>query len=327
MENKKSPGERLKDLLKKLIPLKRDTENFVSYIDDILKADTEFEYIVYESCINYLLRRLITTATFFKKKYTNDFYTSGRYTTELRRFLEKETRFDKTRVEEILTLLQECLEIKESYFSSHTKNRLLKNQKKCYICGTDLLKNNNVLQTVNFAEITGGKLDVIQKEQYFSINIKHITKIGMNNPSDGKKLTVSVPMDGELNTTTIYSPYSPEVEHIWPRAMGGTSDEENLALSCSECNGDKQDFIDASDFHYEEICLANCDETSDEFKMEFKRNYKLALWSKSNFKCEICDLKAEDLGQLEFIRKNPNDSWHFLNISVLCRSCARKLKK
>lgn len=123
IQYKKSPGGKLKDLLQKLIPFDNglERENFVSNIDDMLKSDAEFEYVVYDSCINYLVRRLITTAAYIKKKYLTDLYTSGRYIVELRSFLQNETRFDKTRIEEILVLLQECLDTKATHVSSRTK--------------------------------------------------------------------------------------------------------------------------------------------------------------------------------------------------------------
>lgn len=38
-----------------------------------------------------------------------------------------------------------------------------------------------------------------------------------------------------------------EIEHLWPRAKGGTNDEQNLWLSCPICNGHKSDKIEARD--------------------------------------------------------------------------------
>ena len=38
-----------------------------------------------------------------------------------------------------------------------------------------------------------------------------------------------------------------EVEHILPRAHGGESTEENLALSCRSCNLYKSDYVSAMD--------------------------------------------------------------------------------
>ncbi|HEX8399282.1 MAG TPA: HNH endonuclease signature motif containing protein [Pyrinomonadaceae bacterium] len=42
-------------------------------------------------------------------------------------------------------------------------------------------------------------------------------------------------------------PYKLEIEHILPKALGGTSDEENLWLACRECNSHKAKKIKAVD--------------------------------------------------------------------------------
>ena len=33
-------------------------------------------------------------------------------------------------------------------------------------------------------------------------------------------------------------------EHIWPESRGGTSDQENLAVSCQRCNNNKRDHVE-----------------------------------------------------------------------------------
>lgn len=43
-------------------------------------------------------------------------------------------------------------------------------------------------------------------------------------------------------------PYKLEIEHILPRASGGTSEEANLWLACRECNSHKAARIKAVDF-------------------------------------------------------------------------------
>ena len=181
-------------------------------------------------------------------------------------------------------------------------------------------------QQINFTDIQGGKVDVIQNGQYFSVNIQHITDVEIHNDISKSKLNLTFPLMVYLMLKQ-YILHTCQKWTSWSRAMGGSTIEENLLLACSECNQGKHDYIDASDFHYEEICLVNWDETSDEFINELKREYKLALWSKSSFVCEYCGSKAQDMGRLEFIKKNPNDSWHFLNISVVCPSCAHKLSR
>lgn len=42
-------------------------------------------------------------------------------------------------------------------------------------------------------------------------------------------------------------PYKLEIEHLFPKALGGTNDEENLWLACRECNGHKAKKIVAVD--------------------------------------------------------------------------------
>ena len=42
-------------------------------------------------------------------------------------------------------------------------------------------------------------------------------------------------------------PYKLEIEHLLPKALGGTSEEENLWLACRECNGHKAKKIKAVD--------------------------------------------------------------------------------
>jgi HNH endonuclease len=46
---------------------------------------------------------------------------------------------------------------------------------------------------------------------------------------------------------TTYAPGTFSVEHIFPRAKGGTDDEGNLALSCPGCNGTKYTATEAID--------------------------------------------------------------------------------
>jgi hypothetical protein len=111
--------------------------------------------------------------------------------------------------------------------------------------------------------------------------------------------------------------FAPEVEHIWPKTMGGISESENLKICCSKCNRSKQYYIDYSDFHYEEIALVS-DESESHFSTEMKRVYELALWSKSGFKCLTCQKPASYVGKLKFKRRNSDDSWHFLNIDSYC---------
>jgi 5-methylcytosine-specific restriction endonuclease McrA len=113
-----------------------------------------------------------------------------------------------------------------------------------------------------------------------------------------------------------------EIEHVWPKSMGGLERNFNLRISCHECNNVKLSYVDSSDFHYEHISLVN-DESMHTFANEFKRQYKIAVWAKSEFQCSLCRRTASEIGRLGFTKINPEDSWHFLNIDAICENCRK----
>lgn len=111
-----------------------------------------------------------------------------------------------------------------------------------------------------------------------------------------------------------------QIEHKFPKTMGGSNTASNLKVACEDCNNEKKNYIDSSDFHYEHICLST-HENDQNFKAEFKRSYKIALCAKSDYSCVICGQLTEFVGRLGFVRRNLNDSWHFLNIDAVCEEC------
>lgn len=257
-----SPGQELKLILERLYPINlNENTHFLSKLDNAFIAENSFVQVVYDSSINYMVRRLINTAEFLRRRYNPDTYPPGRYEVEIRRFLKEYTHIPKNEVERVFILLLECLKARNKKPNDTSRRRLLKkaeeNNLRCYICGCDL----------NF--------------------------------------TVK-----ELNE-------SAEVEHEWPRALGGSSDTPNLRISCLRCNKVKSDYIDSTDFHYEKISLIS--EISDEnFLKELKWDYRVALWLKSECKCVVCGRQALSEGQLKLARRELNDSWHFMNIEAYC---------
>ncbi len=256
------PGEQLKQVFRKLIPFDHEMRHsFVSRIDDMLMADNDFTLISYESSINYLVRRFITTVEFIKRRYDPTQYPSERYIVEIRRFIRDYTRIPSSEIEKVLTILLACLELRDKTPTQSTKNRIKKKSNRrggrCYICGTDMESEDD----------------------------SHIHRV--------------------------------EVEHKWPRTLGGLNDDSNLFASCRKCNERKQDYLDASDFHYEEISIVS-DQDDTDFSKDLKWEYRVALWAKNDFKCVVCNKPASLLGELQFSRKEPNDSWHFLNIDAYC---------
>ncbi|MEI6442701.1 MAG: HNH endonuclease [Nostocales cyanobacterium ELA583] len=260
-----NPGQQLRDLLKRIYPFtledlnSSDSEDnsFVSRIDDALIAEGNFSNLVYESSINYLLRRLINTAEYLRRKYESDIFPPEQFLFELRRFITENTHIESDKVEIILSLLKLCIDAKDKELKSPRKRRIFKNAQQndqlcCYICGKELEKREEV-----------------------------------------------------------------QVEHIWPKAMGGATEDFNLKLCCSYCNNAKKNYIDATDFHYEQICLVS-DKDDKYFSTELKREYKIAIWAKNNYSCSVCNKPALSVGKLNFGRLNQDDSWHFLNIEAYC---------
>lgn len=257
-----NPGKMLQVLLREIYPFDNSSsKSFVYKIDDALIAEGQFAKLVYESSINHLVRRLITSAEYLRRKYA--LYPDERYLVEIRKFLRDFTHIPFSQREKIFTLLVECLKERERDASQKLRDNIRKEAKTrgitCYLCGCEI--------------------------------------------------------DFERTNAPRFN--SPTLDHLWPRNMGGKSLESNLKIACKRCNELKADYIDASDFHYEEICLVT-DKQDASFNAEFKRKYKIAVSAKSEFKCVICGEPAERLGELQFARREPNDSWHFLNIDAYC---------
>lgn len=262
-EDNINPGQQLREFLKEIIPADVKDNSFISRVDYILQADGELIDLVYNSTINYVLRRLIVTGDFLKRKSEKKNKGNEEFIIDLRAFLKDDMNFSEKHIERLRVLIVECLNKRNADVADSTRHKKIKrarnNNKTCYICGSELVFDKSNENSYNFAQ----------------------------------------------------------VEHKWPKAMGGASDTFNLEIACRNCNSRKSDYIDASDYHYEKICLVS-DQDDPTFSNEMKREYELALWAKREFKCSICGKSAADAGKLKFARKNPNDSWHFLNIDIFC---------
>lgn len=106
-------------------------------------------------------------------------------------------------------------------------------------------------------------------------------------------------------------------DHLWPRSMGGHGEFSNLKAVCRSCNNKyKANYIDASDFHYEEMSFTCSD--YEEYIKERDRHYELAILAKTNYTCAVCEMPAHYVGELKIGRKEPKDSWHFHNLQGYC---------
>ncbi|NMC85960.1 MAG: HNH endonuclease [Anaerolineaceae bacterium] len=111
---------------------------------------------------------------------------------------------------------------------------------------------------------------------------------------------------------------SVEVEHLWPNSLGGQSVDSNLIACCRRCNQAKHDYLDADDFHYEEISF-NTEDFPEEHTLR-DREQKIALLARSAYKCSYrrCKATPSSSGEFTYFRRNPGDSWHYLNIDTFC---------
>ncbi|MBD1899181.1 HNH endonuclease [Trichocoleus sp. DQ-A3] len=263
-----NPGQALKLFLKELYPpSQRDQTCSIFKMDDALASDGRLFELAYESSINYLIRRLLTTTEYLSNKFNPAEYPSGRYIEEVRRFLKEYTHIPRNKTEKLLILLLDCLREKFKEPSATTKRNLIRRARdtgqRCYICGCSL--------------------DFEQENLYNSAII----------------------------------------EHVWPRSLGGASDNTNLRVSCKRCSEIKSNYIDVADFHYEEICLSS-DKNSVHFFNSLEWEYRIAILMKNSFSCVICGKEPAYEGELEFCRQETEDSWHFLNVDTYCSQHARE---
>jgi 5-methylcytosine-specific restriction endonuclease McrA len=257
-----NPGEQLRELLYETYPLDPNEKvSFIAKIDEAFLSDGELVLTMYVSSINYMTRRLITTAEYLKRKSSGS---SDIFVSMLRKYILEQTKIPSNKSEKFVSLLQLCVDARNRPLTQSTKEKIKRNAKnrgaRCYICGRDLIYSADI--------------------------------------DDGKGARA-------------------EVEHVWPHALGGSSDETNLLVACERCNRIKAHFIDANDFHYEEICLVT-DEGMESFSTDFHWFYRIAILAKTNYCCVICNQPAQYHGELRFNRRNLSDSWHFLNVDAYC---------
>lgn len=259
-----NPGEELASFLKQLYPSPPSKINvFLQKMDYDLMADGELVDLLYRSCINYAVRRLITTAEHFRRDYPPDQYGSSRYQIELRKHLRDYTRYRDRVIDKLVKLLVKCLRAMDQAPTAHQKRKIRRqaaqNSLSCYICGRELDYD------------------------------KH---------------------SREHNSAT--------VDHIWPRSIGGLSNDDNLRIACHDCNANlKKDYIDDSDYHYEEIALVSAS-YAEYREQEKSKQYEVAVFAKSQSECSVCGQPAHRVGDLYIDRKEPSDSWHFLNLAAYC---------
>jgi 5-methylcytosine-specific restriction endonuclease McrA len=137
-----NPGEELKEYLQSLHVF--TNEGFLGKIDVCLRSDedTSVARVFYDSCINYLVRRLMGVARYFFNIFTPKVYDEIRYKNEIRRYLKEKTRYNEGQRDKIALLLFRCIEAAQSELSDNDKRltrvKAQRQGRRCYICGVEL---------------------------------------------------------------------------------------------------------------------------------------------------------------------------------------------
>ena len=113
------------------------TNSFIDRIDHILREEGEYHNLIYLSTINFLLRKIIKSAHYYKKKA--ELVDDYDYIDQTRKYLGEILNFEEDEVEKILSLTIIIVAYYEKTPSSGVKNELIKNSKEdgtpCYMCG------------------------------------------------------------------------------------------------------------------------------------------------------------------------------------------------
>jgi 5-methylcytosine-specific restriction endonuclease McrA len=261
-----NPGQRLYKYLQSILPGSvavsgNTSEHFVSKSDRILNLSGSFIAMSYDSCVIHLLRRLITGATWVKRKCDRFEHGQAEFIRDLRNFVSTRYLLPSADVEFVCVLLFECVRASEAKVSSGFSRQMLRDvmakECRCYICGCVLTLTEN--------------------------DRAHA-----------------------------------EIEHVWPRSLGGSSSPENLRLACFDCNKKKKDYIDASDYHFERMCCTVIDRSDASFGRALYADFRLAVLAKTDYCCSVCGQGPLDVGSLKFVRRNRDDAWHLLNVDAVC---------
>jgi hypothetical protein len=253
-----NPGEKLQEFLIDLYP--KNNLGVIKQVDYHLAADGDIEGYTYMSVINYLVRRLISIADHYYRKYPPSDY-GQRFKRETQNFLINHTRYSDEQAEEITHLLVDCIKVAKTEYKSKQKEKVVQKAQSrgffCSTCGVSLEFQND--KSWSFAT----------------------------------------------------------ADHNWPQSMGGLTHEDNLCAVCKSCNNElKGNFIDSSDYHYEEISYGIV--TFEDYVKARDRRHDLAIFAKTNYKCAVCDKSALIIGELKVGRINPDDGWHFFNLQGYC---------
>src|SRR5262249_14785902 len=145
--------------------------SFISRIDAALMADGAFSEIIYNSTINYLTRRLITTARYFKRKSERDGLSERDFIYNLRKFLKYQIRIPGDKIELIHALLSASVKVSSRGPTPKTLRRIKRKGGTCHLCR--------------------GPLNMNEPEKYDSATVDHTWPNSMGGSNEDQNLRLS----------------------------------------------------------------------------------------------------------------------------------------
>jgi hypothetical protein len=116
---------------------------------------------------------------------------------------------------------------------------------------------------------------------------------------------------------------SPSLDHIWPRSLGGESEEWNLQITHKECNNRRNNLLEVSDTHYEHFHVKSAwsSNSEDSYWNEFKWEFRLAALLRADFRCEVCKepLPIYEMNEnIHYSIVNRDENLNIFNVQVTC---------
>lgn len=120
-------------------------------------------------------------------------------------------------------------------------------------------------------------------------------------------------------------PQAFSLDHIWPKSLGGESEEWNLQVTHKSCNTQRLNIANESDTHYEHFNVKSIwtDNSQDSFWKEFNWQFRFAALMKAKFRCEVCkESESESIDNMDmdyhYSLKNREENYNLFNIQVTC---------
>ena len=149
------PGEKLAEFFRSLYPFPGEGSP-VSKIDYDLMEDDEYSRLVYESQIHYLVRRFIKSVRHIYENNINK-GDSVYHKIKIRQYIQRNTRYDSSEVNELVTLLLECIRSAEASGNGNlnrTKSKAKREDANCAFCGKSMTFAKNVSKEQRHEQVT-----------------------------------------------------------------------------------------------------------------------------------------------------------------------------